>query len=231
MATNSDAVGDWQHPVTGIKIYLTSFENNDIRKNMIFQINITTRFLCVVVTLPSSCSLSSLYFGTSYQILNAQCWSLNVTFRSMRIFPVGSCIYFANAIIHQKILVSFQHAMVWHFISGEEDYQGRGLTRPSQWRHNGRDSVSNHQPHDCLLNRLFRRRPKKTSKVRVTGLCAENSPGASNAENVSIWWRHYAGKNSCENMISMICVVPATAAVIFFANTDELIWQKYVNDI
>ena len=27
-----------------------------------------------------------------------------------------------------------------------------------QWRHNWRDGVSNHQPHDCLLNRLFRRR-------------------------------------------------------------------------
>ena len=24
------------------------------------------------------------------------------------------------------------------------------------WRHNGRDNVSNHQPHDCLLNRVFR---------------------------------------------------------------------------
>ena len=68
-----------------------------------------------------------------------------------------------------------------------------------QWRHNGRDIVSNHQPHDCLLNRLFRRRSKKTSKLRVTGLCAANSPGtgefpaqmASNAENVSIWWRHH----------------------------------------
>ena len=68
-----------------------------------------------------------------------------------------------------------------------------------QWRHNGRDSVSNHQPHDCLLNRLFRRRSKKTSKLRVTGLCVGNSPGtgefpaqmASNAENVSIWWRHH----------------------------------------
>ena len=67
-----------------------------------------------------------------------------------------------------------------------------------QWRHNGRDSVSNHQPHDCLLNRLFRRRSKKTSKLRVTGLCEGNSPGtgefpaqmASNAENVSTWWRH-----------------------------------------
>ena len=67
------------------------------------------------------------------------------------------------------------------------------------WRHNGRDSVSNHQPHDCLLNRLFRRRSKKTSKLRVTGLCVGNSPGtgefsaqrASNAENASIWWRHH----------------------------------------
>ena len=40
---------------------------------------------------------------------------------------------------------------------------------------------------------------KKTSKFRVTGLCAGNSPGtgefpaqkASNAENVSIWWCHH----------------------------------------
>ena len=68
-----------------------------------------------------------------------------------------------------------------------------------QWRHNGRDSVSNHQPHDCFPNRLFRRRSKKTSKLRVTDLCAGNSPGtgefpaqmASYAENVSIWWRHH----------------------------------------
>ena len=67
------------------------------------------------------------------------------------------------------------------------------------WRHNGRDSVSHHQPYDCLLNRLFRRRSKKTSKLRVTGLCVGNSPGtgefpaqmASNAENVSIWWHHH----------------------------------------
>ena len=43
---------------------------------------------------------------------------------------------------------------------------------PLRWRHNGRDSVSNHQPHDCFLNRLFRRRSKKTSKLRVT-LCRE----------------------------------------------------------
>ena len=47
---------------------------------------------------------------------------------------------------------------------------------PSQWRHNGRKSVSNHQPHNCVLNCLFRRRSKKITR---------------NAENVSIWWRHH----------------------------------------
>ena len=75
-----------------------------------------------------------------------------------------------------------------------------------EWRHNGRDGVSNHQPHDCLLNRLFERRSKKTSKLRVTGLCAGNSlvtgefPAqmASYAEKVSIWWRHH-GKNLWHN--------------------------------
>ena len=46
-----------------------------------------------------------------------------------------------------------------------------------QWRHNGHGNVSNHQPHDYLLSPLFRRRSKKTSKLRVIGLCAGNSPG------------------------------------------------------
>ena len=73
------------------------------------------------------------------------------------------------------------------------------LLQTLQWRNNGRDGVPNHQPHNCLLNRLFRRSSKKTSKLRVTGICAGNSlvtgeiPArrASDAENVSIWWRHH----------------------------------------
>ena len=44
---------------------------------------------------------------------------------------------------------------------------------------------------------------KKTSKPRITGLCEGNSPvtgefppqGDSNAENVSIWWRHHVSCN------------------------------------
>ena len=49
------------------------------------------------------------------------------------------------------------------------------------WCHNDHDGVSNHQPHGCLLNRLYRRRSKKTSKLRVTGLCVGNSPGPVNS--------------------------------------------------
>ena len=76
--------------------------------------------------------------------------------------------------------------------------------RPSlQWWHNGRNGVSNHQSLDYLLNRLYRRRSKKTSRLRVTGLWERNSPvtgespaqRASNAENVFIWWRHHACAN------------------------------------
>ena len=72
-----------------------------------------------------------------------------------------------------------------------------------QWRHNESDGVSNHQPHNCSLNLSFWRNSKKTSKLRVTGLCEGNSPVAgeipaqrnSNAKNVSIWWRHHGYHN------------------------------------
>ena len=68
-----------------------------------------------------------------------------------------------------------------------------------QWSHTEPDGVSNHMPRNCLLNRLYRHRSKKTSKLRVTGLCGGNSlvtgefpaQRASNVEKVSIWWRHH----------------------------------------
>ena len=68
-----------------------------------------------------------------------------------------------------------------------------------QWHHNEPNVASNHQSHDCLLNHLFRRRSKKTSKPHFTGLCEGNSPvtcefpaqRASNVDNVSFWWYHH----------------------------------------
>ena len=87
------------------------------------------------------------------------------------------------------VLINITHILRYHFTS-----------HYNAWRHNDRNGVSNHQPHDCLLNNLFRGRSTKTSKLRVTGLCSGNSPvtgefpaqKASNVENVSFWWRHHA---------------------------------------
>ena len=72
--------------------------------------------------------------------------------------------------------------------------------RPLQWHHNERSGVSNHRRLECLFNRLFRLRSKKTSKLGITVLCEGNpavpdgfpSQRTSNAENGSIWWRHHA---------------------------------------
>ena len=69
-----------------------------------------------------------------------------------------------------------------------------------QWRHNEHNGVSIHRHLNYLINGLFRRRSKKTLKLCVTGLCEGNPPvtggfphkGASNAENVSIWWLHHS---------------------------------------
>ena len=81
--------------------------------------------------------------------------------------------------------------------------------RSYHWRHNHRDSVSNHRRLDCLLNRLFPPTSKRTSKLRVTGLCEWNSPvtgeihspRASNVQKDSIWWRHYDPWRRYDSMV------------------------------
>ena len=100
-------------------------------------------------------------------------------------------------------LPSIHKCLLWDFLNMSHNESVwcwcRFANETLHWCHNEPDGVSNHQPHHCLLNCLFRCRSKKTSKLRVTGLCAENSLGtgefpaqkASNAENVSIWWRHH----------------------------------------
>ena len=68
-----------------------------------------------------------------------------------------------------------------------------------QWRHNEDDGVSNHQPHDCLLNGLFKAQIKENIKAprhwpfcrKFTGNRWITRTMANNAENVSIEWRHH----------------------------------------
>ena len=60
--------------------------------------------------------------------------------------------------------------MKWILFAGRADYW------TLQWRYNERDGVSNHPCPEYLLNRSFRRRLKKTSKLRAIGLCEGNPP-------------------------------------------------------
>ena len=64
-------------------------------------------------------------------------------------------------------------ASSWHFKVSSANVgcfvQRLKVLIPLQWRHNGRDSVSNHKSHHCLLIRAFRRKSKKTPKLCVTG--------------------------------------------------------------
>ena len=72
-----------------------------------------------------------------------------------------------------------------------------------------RDGVSNH----LRPNRLFRCRSKKTSKLCVAGICEGNPPvtgglasqRATNAEKVSIWWRHHGVRNNQWNWCRNLC--------------------------
>ena len=130
-----------------------------------------------------------------------------------------------------------------------------------RWRHNGRDGISNHQPHDCLRNCLFRRRSKEISKLRVTGLCAGNSQDtgefptqrASKVKNVSIWWRHHnlrkmVAKNSqtwsiSHNVFQLVlickmteqwdinCVLTNTKSACRQIGTVAYKWKTYTSNV
>ena len=88
-------------------------------------------------------------------------WQLSLYGRPEDYF-LGDCIWLKSLV--PLVLPAHSHCVGDHNCSWH-------------WRHNGRDSVSNHQPQDCLHNRSFRRRSKKTLKFRVTGLGVGNSPG------------------------------------------------------
>ena len=69
----------------------------------------------------------------------------------------------------------------------------------------------------------------KASKLRVTGLCAGNSPVtgefpaqmASNAENVSIWWRHHDMASWCNGTVHYHRVTHILEEMNCFHNNSE----------
>ena len=105
-----------------------------------------------------------------------------------------------------------------------------------QWRHNGRNGVSNHQPHDGLLKRLFGHSSKKTSYLHVTGLCVGNSrvtdefptQRANKAESVSIWWRHHANPTAKKARIYVMLMNNLSRLLLYHIS---LFYSEYKLDI
>ena len=93
--------------------------------------------------------------------------------------------------IYPKVIRTLYH---FHFVGlfndNEKWHLVNQINKSLQWRNNERDDVSNYRRLDCLLNHLLRPRSRKTSKLRVTGLCEGKPPvtggfssqRASNAE-------------------------------------------------
>ena len=89
--------------------------------------------------------LQQFYRRCSWYLSLISVWILlNQDYRHMSQGQVSWCSFHVNSV---------------HRITYVPWVSGTSVTL--QWRHTGRDSVSNHQPHDCLLNRIFRRRSKK----------------------------------------------------------------------
>ena len=82
-----------------------------------------------------------------------------------------------SEILYSDMSIDLRSTGSWLFFLNFRLVAISNFVRDIQWRHNDHDGVSNHQPRGCLLDRLFRRRSKKTSKLRVTGLCVGKSPG------------------------------------------------------
>ena len=128
---------------------------------MMFQVH----YSCINLTVYRNCSCN-MQFHNCYKRSHNKCYSGNLNFNSRCVLS-GKCFSLDQ---WSKVNVT----LIGNVLRVNGQF-------PLQWRHNGWDNVSSHQPFGCLLNRLFGRRSKKTSKLRVTGLCAGNSPGPVNS--------------------------------------------------
>ena len=147
---------------------------------------------------------SFLVFNTHQVYWNVLHWAYLCSLTEKCIAPTDEvrCNFVSGSFKRYAYCHRYDQAMLNLLVSNWNQYQERKYTTkryPLQWRHNDHDSVSNHQPHGCLLSRFIRAQIKENIKApRHWPLCGEfTGPGdfpaqrASNAENVSVWWRHH----------------------------------------
>ena len=170
--------GQWKSPVFNLK--------KKCKQIVIPCRHIIRSVILALCTISTCFFMSLLAIFVIFSCLNHPLYPVQGSRIRFRFIPPELLLLLTNPSKNPAQLWFGHHYDCWWFISLE-------------WRHDERDGVSVPRRLDCLLNHLFRRRSKKTSKLRITGLCEGTSPvtgkfpaqRASNAEYVSIWWRHH----------------------------------------
>ena len=123
---------------------------------------------------------------------------------------------------YKKISIQFLSTEIQHKIAFASSAKHHNTL---QWHHNECNGISNHQHLDCLLSHLFMRRSKKTSKLRVTGLCEGNSPVTSEFpaqrsvtwkmfpfDDIIMFWDKYSHFQCTCTQRGCICISPQCPA-------------------
>ena len=155
------------------------FETKRLKYNMILHISLQWPGKSINQRLnPQNTSHSSplrasygMYFVVSISVwwIRKGMYLVRIWEKIDRVIMAPYCFY----LLSQKCVCWWPSTVMCWGICRHSDKQ---ICVPLHWRHNGLNSISNHQPHHCLLNRLFRHRSKKISKLRISGFCAGNSP-------------------------------------------------------
>ena len=141
------------------------------------------------VLLAGSCSHGPMVLcNWIIHLVKGCCWrdSVRCTRRDAQQSRVSNILKFCqNGIIFLYNISKyvFLNEAVWILKKSLKYVSGSTLTDTAllvlvslQWCHYERDGASKHRRLDCLLKRLFRRRSKKTSKLRVAGQGPVNVP-------------------------------------------------------
>ena len=107
-------------------------------------------FMCWLFTFSASSQYLNHCVCNSWTISNWKVYS--ITIHGIVLFLTGVFLYMISLAID------------------EAHFRNLGIYNSLQWHHNERHGVSNHRRLNCLFNCWSRRRSKKTSKLRVTGL-------------------------------------------------------------
>ena len=155
--------------------------------------------------MPTSYTLAQIWFTTStvqhhwcppltrwpkYDLRPVQC-----SITDAHLLHAGANMIYGQYSAASLMPTSYTLAQMWFTTSAVQHHWCPPLTSGAK------KYLLKHKLWDCLFSRLFWFTSKKTSKLRVIGLCEGNSPvtiefpaqKASNAEKVPIWWRHHGG--------------------------------------